>query len=77
MGALVKLRYVDFPLIWEIVAFPDAYMAAVEPIRKEVAANWKGAGKELPDLGANIEFLRRCYELSRSAPTKAPRCPKE
>ena len=34
MGALVKLGYIEFPLIFEIISFPDGYMAATEPIRK-------------------------------------------
>jgi hypothetical protein len=77
MGALVKLGYVDFPLIFEVVAFPDAYMEAVEPLRAAIAANWKGAGRELPDLGANIKYLKSCYEMSRRDPAKTPACPNQ
>lgn len=76
MGALVKLGYIDFPLIFEIIAFPDAYMDAVEPVRKLVADNWKGPGQGLPDLGSNIRFLKSCYEKSRQEKTKVPSCPK-
>jgi hypothetical protein len=75
LGALVKLQYVEFPLIFEIVAFPDDYMAAVQPVRDTVAAHWKGIGQPLPDFGANIGYLRGCYEFSRSRPTEAARCP--
>ncbi len=74
MGALVKLEYVEFPLVFEIIAFPDDYMAAVKPVRDAVAANWKGMGKALPDLGSNIDFLRACYESSRNAVAKEPSC---
>jgi len=42
MGALVKLGYVEFPLIFEIIAYPDAYMRRVEPLRAVIAKNWKG-----------------------------------
>lgn len=76
MGALVKLGYIDFPLIFEIIAFPDAYMQAVEPIRAEIAAHWKGPGKALPDLGANIQFLKSCYEKSRRETSRPASCPK-
>ncbi len=65
MGALVKLGYIDFTLIFEIIAFPDNYFEAVEPIRTGISANWKGPGKPLPDFGANIRFLKTCYEKSR------------
>ena len=74
LGALVKLEYVEFALIFEIIAFPDDYMAAVKPLRDAVAANWKGLGKALPDFGSNIEFLKSCYALSRSQPKKPPTC---
>ena len=73
---LVKLGYIDFPLIFEIIAFPDAYMDAVEPVRKLVADNWKGPGQGLPDLGSNIRFLKSCYDKSRQEQTKVPSCPK-
>lgn len=74
MGALVKLEYVEFPLVFEIIAFPDDYMAAVKPLRDAVAANWKGMGKALPDLGSNVDFLRDCFQYSRKRPSELPRC---
>jgi len=77
MGALVKLGYVDFPLVFDIVAFPDAYMNAVQPLRAEVGANWKGPGSSLPDLGSNIDFLKRCYEKSRKNYSQPASCPVE
>ncbi len=76
MGALVKLGYIDFPLIFEIIAFPDGYMEAVEPIRSLLADHWKGRGKALPDLGSNIQYLKSCYEKSRREPDKIASCPK-
>lgn len=75
LGALVKLGYVEFPLIFEIVAYPDDYMAAVEPLRAAVARHWKGIDKPLPDFGSNIAYLKTCYELSRKPSTKEPVCP--
>ncbi len=76
LGALVKLEYIEFPLVFEIIPFPDEYMTAIEPVRRALSANWKGPGKPLPDLGANIDFLKRCYELSRAAPLERPHCPR-
>ena len=75
LGALVKLGYVDMPLIFEVIAFPDAYMKATEPLRTEVAKNWKGPGDGLSDFGSNIVFLKRCYTKSRLDETKVPSCP--
>ena len=60
LGALVKLAYGEFALVVEIIAFPDDCMAAVKP---------------LPDFGSNIEFLQRCFALSRPEPGKVPTCP--
>lgn len=74
LGALVKLEYVEFALIFEIIAFPDDYLAAVKPLRDAVAAHWKGLGKPLPDFGSNIDYLQSCYALSRSQPKKPPTC---
>lgn len=76
MGALVKLQYVEFPLLFEIIAFPDDYMAAVEPLRRALAQHWKGIDRPLPDFGSNIQFLKSCYELSRRLPPgKEATCP--
>jgi hypothetical protein len=76
MGALVKLGYVEFPLIFEIIAYPDAYMERIEPVRAALARDWKGPGRSLPDLGSNIQYLSRCYEASRRDYAKTPACPR-
>ncbi|MBB2487446.1 hypothetical protein H5407_19605 [Mitsuaria sp. WAJ17] len=76
LGALVKLGYIEFPLVYEIIAFPDEYMDTVAPLRKALAAHWKGPGRPLDDLGSNIQWLRACYEFSRRLPHgKEPGCP--
>lgn len=76
LGALVKLGYIEFPLVYEIIAFPDEYMDRIAPLRQALADNWKGPGKPLSDLGANIQWLRACYEHSRRLPPgKEPGCP--
>ncbi|MGM9512969.1 hypothetical protein ACS5PK_01820 [Roseateles sp. DB2] len=76
LGALVKLGYIEFPLVYEIIAFPDDYMDRIDPLRQALAAHWKGPEKPLNDLGANIQWLRACYEYSRRLPPgKEPTCP--
>ncbi len=76
LGALVKLGYIEFPLVYEIIAFPDEYMDTIAPLRQALAAHWKGPGKPLNDLGSNIQWLRACYEFSRKLPAgKEPGCP--
>ena len=76
MGALLKLGYVEFPLIFEIIAYPDMYMERVERVREAVARDWKGPGQPLPDLGSNIQYLRACYAASRKDYSKTPACPR-
>jgi hypothetical protein len=76
MGALVKLGYVEFPLIFEIITYPDSYMERVEPLRASIAQNWKGPGRPLPDFGSNIQYLQKCYEASRKDYSTIPACPK-
>lgn len=75
LGALVKLEYIEFPLVYEVIPFPDDYLAAVEPLRQALADHWKGPGRPLPDLGANIVYLKRCYAFSRAHPDQMARCP--
>lgn len=76
LGALVKLGYIEFPLVYEIIAFPDEYMDRMAPLRQALAAHWKGPGKPLADLGSNIQWLRACYDYSRQLPAgKEPGCP--
>ncbi|HLO93074.1 MAG TPA: hypothetical protein VK195_02050 [Burkholderiaceae bacterium] len=76
LGALVKLGYIEFPLVYEIIAFPDEYMDRIAPLRQALADNWKGPGRPLGDLGSNIQWLRGCYEYSRRLPAgKDPGCP--
>ncbi len=74
LGALTKLGYVEFPLIFEIIPFPDTYMRSVEPLNNSLRKNWRGVGKELPALWANISYLKNCFETSRRNPSKKPTC---
>ncbi|PTT76906.1 hypothetical protein DBR42_26165 [Pelomonas sp. HMWF004] len=78
LGALVKLGYIEFPLVFAIIAYPDEYMERTASMQKALAANWKGPGRPLNDLGASIHWLQRCYEHSRKLPPgETPECPRE
>ncbi|MDT8998222.1 hypothetical protein RQP53_02915 [Paucibacter sp. APW11] len=78
LGALVKLRYIEFPLVFEIIAFPDEYMEATASAQAALAASWYGPNKPLKDFGANIRWLQRCYQHSRKLPHgQTPACPTE
>jgi len=68
LGALIKLHYIEFSLIYEIIDYPDEYMAATADVEAALVAHWKGPNRPLKDFGANIRWLRRCYEHSRKLP---------
>ncbi|WAC74218.1 hypothetical protein OU995_05690 [Roseateles sp. SL47] len=78
LGALVKLGYIDFPLVFEVIPFPDEYMKTVRPIRDAIATHWRGVGQRpLLGFGSNIDFLQACFEYSRTHRDHAAECPAE
>jgi hypothetical protein len=70
LGAMVRLGYVDFDLIYEIIPFPDEFWEATEPIRKEARSNWS-EGHGLPDFWKNFEYLKSLYDGRRDVDSKA------
>ena len=68
LGVMVRLGYVEFDPIFEVVSFPDELWNAAEEsglikmIREE---SWNTAGKPLPDFWKNFEYLRSCYLAAR------------
>ncbi|SEK54175.1 hypothetical protein SAMN05216359_102143 [Roseateles sp. YR242] len=76
LGALVKLGYIEFPLVFEVIPFPDAYMKAVQPIRDALAENWRGIGQRpMTGFGSDIDYLKDCFEHSRSHRDAPAECP--
>ncbi|MBB3193913.1 hypothetical protein [Roseateles terrae] len=76
LGALVKLGYIDFPLVFEVIPFPDGYMHTVQPIRDALTLHWRGIGQRpLRGFGSNIDYLQACFEYSRAHPAAPPQCP--
>ena len=68
LGVMVRLGYVEFEPIFEVVSFPDALWDAAKEsgllkmVREE---NWNGPGEPLPDFWRNFEYLRTCYHAAR------------
>ncbi len=68
LGVMIRLGYVEFQPIFEVVSFPDDLWDELERsglltlIREE---NWTGDGRPLPDFWVNFEFLRDCYYAAR------------
>lgn len=69
LGALVRLGYVDFDLVYEIIPFPDQFWEATAPVRAGARTNWSG-GKGLPDFWKNFEYLKTLYDKQRALDSK-------
>ena len=65
MGAEVKLEYLDFSLLFEVVPFPDNFWEETRKIRAGLRANWGGKGHALPDLWSNFGYLCERYRTER------------
>ena len=66
LGAMVKLGYIDFDLIFEVISFPDKFWDSSEPLMNMIRQNWGGKGQPLPDLWINFRFLREKYHQQRA-----------
>ncbi len=66
LGAMLKLGYVDFDLIFEVVSFPDDFWDSTQPLMTVIRENWGGEGKPLPDLWVNFGYLRERYHKQRA-----------
>lgn len=69
LGALVRLGYIDFDLVYEIIPFPDEFWDATAPIRTGARSNWS-RGKGLPDFWKNFEYLKTLYDNQRALDSK-------
>jgi hypothetical protein len=74
LGALVKLKYIDFDLVYEVIPFPDSFWTATEEFRTAAEnGNWAN-GQGLPDFWKNFSYLhdqyveRRQMERKQSSP---------
>lgn len=69
LGALVRLGYVDFDLVYEIIPFPDQFWEATAPVHAGARTNWSG-GKGLLDFWKNFEYLKTLYDKQRALDSK-------
>lgn len=61
MGALVKLGYIDFDLIYEIIPFPDGFWETTAEFRRMVRTSHWFNGKGLPNFWSNFEYPHDRY----------------
>ncbi len=61
MGALVRLGYLPFDLIFTRLPFPDEFYVGSKPLRHKIQANWFGKGKTPDDLWAHFDWLACSY----------------
>jgi len=75
LGVMVRLGYVEFEPIFEVISFPDELWAEMEAcglltaIREET---WSAPDKPLPDFWSNFGHLRDLYTAARGAPAVTP-----
>jgi hypothetical protein len=65
VGALVKLDYIDFPLVFEVLAFPDDFLDETQKLRQRIQDEWDGPGKRNKEFWKNFLYLRRLYREER------------
>lgn len=70
VGAVVKLGFLDFDFLFDLVTFPDSFWEKSKPYRKTIRKNWRGPEvseeeRELPDFWAGFSYLHDEYEEAR------------
>ena len=65
LGALVKLDYIDFPLVFEVLAFPDDFLDETQKLRQRIQDEWDGSGKRNKEFWKNFLYLRELYREER------------
>lgn len=67
MGLYVRLEYLDFPLVYEVVSFPDEFWAQTADFRERVQKdNWSASGSALPDFWKNFAYLEQRFQEQRA-----------
>ncbi len=70
IGVLVRQGFLDFPLVFDLVAFPDDFWKESEELRTTLSRHWNPGQKELRDFGDGIAYLQWRYTKQRKANTK-------
>jgi hypothetical protein len=66
LGAILRLGYLEFDIIFQIVPFPDRFWKATSELRGKIRENWFGPKQALPDFQENFAWLCRRYEQERA-----------
>ena len=64
LGTAIRLGYLDFDVVFEVITFPDEFWTKSKPYREIIRKNYKAKGDPLPDFWANFEALEKQYQLS-------------
>jgi hypothetical protein len=65
MGTLLRLNYLNFDLLYEVVVFPGDFWSETEEFRNQARAKWDKSGTPLPDFWKNFEYLKGRYDQRR------------
>jgi hypothetical protein len=65
MGALVRLGYIEFDLLYAIIPFPDEFWEESREWRAALRENWHERDKALVDFWSNFKDLCDRYQRQR------------
>lgn len=65
ISVLIRLKYLEFPVIFEIIAFPDNFWNESREIRNIISSNWYGKGESLGDFLEGLSLLCDKYQKER------------
>ncbi len=67
LAALIKLNYLDFLVIFNVITFPDNFFKNSKELRDLISYNWDGKGKPLSDFLSGFSSLCESYKKERLA----------
>jgi hypothetical protein len=65
LGAVITLKYLDFDIVFEVIAFPDAFWEKTKNMRVLLGENWGGKGQPLNDFQSGFRRLCAQYKAER------------
>lgn len=70
LSILIQLKYVEFCVIYNVIAFPDNFWLESQELRNLIALNWYGKERHLKDFLSGFENLFNEYKDERKNKSK-------
>lgn len=65
LGSVIDLGYLDFDIVFDVIAFPDQFWSKTATTRNLLRDNWGGKGQALPDFQSAFRRLCGRYYAER------------